>query len=61
MANENGVYLAFDVVRTAPAAFQFRTYAGQRGTNHSRTSGDPRLVGKQYGNLAEVSFGTFHS
>jgi hypothetical protein len=61
VANENGVYLAFDVVRTAPATFEFRTYAGQRGTNHSRTSGDPRLVGKQYGNLAEASFGTFHS
>jgi hypothetical protein len=61
VANENGVYLVFDVVRTAPATFQFRTYAGQRGTNHSRTSGDPRLVGKQYGNLAEASFGTFHS
>ena len=61
IAKENGVYLAFDVVRTAPATFQFRTYAGQRGTNHSRTSGDPRLVGKQYGNLAEASFGTFHS
>ena len=49
------------MVRTAPATFQFRTYAGQRGTDHSRTSGDPRLVGKQYGNLAEASFGTFHS
>ena len=61
VANENGVYLAFDVVRTAPATFEFRTYAGQRGTDHSRTSGDPRLVGKQYGNLAEASFGTFHS
>ena len=61
VANENGVYLVFDVVRTAPATFQFRTYAGQRGTDHSRTSGDPRLVGKQYGNLAEASFGAFHS
>jgi hypothetical protein len=61
IANENGVYLAFDVVRTAPATFQFRTYAGQRGTDHSRTSGDPRLVGKQYGNLDEATFGTFHS
>jgi hypothetical protein len=61
VANENGVYLVFDVVRTAPATFQFRTYAGQRGTDHSRTSGDPRLVGKQYGNLDEAAFGTFHS
>ena len=60
-AKENGVYLVFDVVRTAPATFRFRTYAGQRGTDHSRTSGDPRLVGKQYGNLDEATFGTFHS
>ena len=61
LANEGGVYLAFDVVRTAPGTFQFRTYAGQRGTNHSRTSGDPRLVGKQYGNLSEAAFGTYHA
>jgi hypothetical protein len=61
LANEGGVYLAFDVVRTAPATFQFRTYAGQRGTAHSRTSGDPRLVGKKYGNFSEARFGTYHS
>ena len=48
IAKENGVYLVFDVVRTAPATFRFRTYAGQRGTDHSRTSGDPRLVGKHF-------------
>ena len=61
LASEGGVYLAFDVVRTAPGSFQFRTYAGQRGTDHSRTSGDPRLVGKKYGNFSEASFGTYHS
>jgi hypothetical protein len=61
LAKEGGVYLAFDVVRTAPATFQFRTYAGQRGTDHSRTSGDPRLVGKKYGNLSDATFGTYHS
>ena len=61
LAKEGGVYLAFDVVRTAPGTFQFRTYAGQRGADHSRTSGDPRLVGKKYGNLSEASFGTYHS
>ena len=61
IAKENGVYLAFDVVRAAAATFQFRTYAGQRGTDHSRTSGDPRLVGKQYGNLSEATFGTYRS
>ena len=58
---QNNVWLGFDVVRTAPGAFEFRTYTGQRGVNHSRTSGDPRLVGKQYGNLSEATFGTYHA
>lgn len=60
LANEGGVKLCFDVVRTAPGAFEFRTYTGQRGQNHGRLSGDPRLVGKQYGNLSEESFGAYH-
>lgn len=60
-ANKNGVYLAFDVVRTGPGAFMFQTFSGQRGANHGRTSGDPRLVGKKYGNLSEASFGTYHA
>jgi hypothetical protein len=58
---KNGVWLGFDVIRTAPGAFEFRTYTGQRGQNHGRASGDPRLVGRQYGNLSEASFGTYHS
>ena len=57
----NDVWLGFDVVRTAPGVFEFRTYTGQRGQNHGRASGDPRLVGKQYGNLSEATFGTYHS
>ncbi len=57
----NNVWLGFDVVRTAPGAFEFRTYTGQRGVNHSRTSGDPRLVGKQYGNLSKPTFGTYRA
>lgn len=60
LATEAGVWLGFDVVRTAPGAFEFRTYTGQRGQNHGRASGDPRLVGKQYGNLSEATFGTYH-
>lgn len=60
-ANEAGVWVGFDVVRTAPGAFEFRTYTGQRGQDHSRTSGDPRFVGKQYGNLSEAKFGTYHA
>jgi len=61
LAGEGGVFLAFDVVRTQPATFEFRTYTGQRGINHGRTSGDPRLVGKQYGNLSEATFGVYHA
>jgi len=48
-------------VRTAPGTFEFRTYTGQRGQNHGRSSGDPRLVGKQYGNLSQATFGTYHA
>jgi len=57
----NDVWLGFDVVRTAPGTFEFRTYTGQRGQNHGRASGDPRLVGKQYGNLSQAVFGTYHA
>ena len=61
LATEAGVWLGFDVVRTAPGAFEFRTYTGQRGQDHGRASGDPRLVGRQYGNLSEATFGTYHA
>ena len=58
---KNSIWLGFDVVRTAPGVFEFRTYTGQRGQDHGRASGDPRLVGKQYGNLSRATFGTYHS
>ena len=58
---KNDVWLGFDVVRTAPGEFEFRTYTGQRGQDHSRTSGDPRMVGKQYGNFSQPTFGTYHA
>jgi len=58
---KNGIWLGFDVIRTAPGTFEFRTYTGQRGQNHGRASGDPRLVGRQYGNLSEAAFGTYHA
>lgn len=60
-ANENGVWLGFDVVRTAPGTFEFRTYTTCRGQDHGRASGDPRLVGRQYGNLSEATFGSYHA
>ena len=60
-STEEGTKLFFDVVRTAPATFEFRTYTGQRGRNHGRDSGDIRLVGRDYGNLFEAEFGTYHN
>ena len=61
LANENGDYLAFDVVRTNPCEFEFRTYEGQRGKDHTRDSGDPRLVSRKAGNLIEAKFITDHT
>ena len=61
LADENGDYLAFDVVRTNPCEFELRTYHGQRGRDHSRDSGDPRLVSVKTGNLLEVDFVTDHT
>lgn len=48
-----GTYLAFDVVWTG-SLFEFRTYAGQRGVDHSSDSGQPVLIGPDFGNLADV-------
>jgi len=58
---KNDIWLGFDVVRTAPGVFEFRTYTGQRGQNHGRYSGDARMVGKNYGNLSGAKFGTYHT
>lgn len=58
---DNDIWLGFDVVRTAAGVFEFRTYTGQRGVNHNRYSGDPRMVGKQYGNFSQATFGTYHA
>lgn len=59
-ATEQGTYTCFDVVRTSPCNFEFRTYTGQRGVDHGRTSGDVRLVGEIYGNLEDARLGTYH-
>lgn len=55
-----GTYLAFDVVRVSTGVFEFRTYVGQRGVDHSQGSGDVRLVSRDYGNLLEPTFITSH-
>lgn len=50
-----GTYIAFDIFASGPRAFQFRTFAGQRGIDHRFTSGqNPVLIGPEYGNLADV-------
>jgi hypothetical protein len=54
-ARNAGEYLCFDVVRTSRNEFQFRTYFGQRGNDHTFGSGDPRYIGPSYGNLSEPS------
>ncbi len=60
-ATEKGTHTSFDIVRTGAMAFEFRTYVGQRGADHSRTSGDVRLVGENYGNLENAILSTIHS
>ena len=60
-ATEKGTHTSFDVVRTGVNQFEFRTYIGQRGEDHSRTSGDIRLVGEAYGNLENAILSTIHS
>jgi hypothetical protein len=56
-----GTRTYFDVVRTGIAKFAFRTYTGQRGQDHGRSSGDIRHVSEQAGNFDDIKFGTYHS
>lgn len=60
-ATEKGLHTSFDIVRTGVMEFEFRTYTGQRGVDHSRASGDPRFVGEDYGNLKDAILSRIHS
>lgn len=60
-STEDGTYLCFDVVRTARNAFEFRTYTGQRGRDHTQDSGDMRHIGQAYGNLSKPALVLFDS
>jgi hypothetical protein len=54
MANDSlqkGTYLAFDVVYVSPGVLEFRTYTGQRGVNHGRTSGNQVLISRERKNF----------
>lgn len=53
-AYNQGVYMAYDCVRTAPGESLFITYIGQRGTDHGSTSGDIRLFSLETGNLSKA-------
>lgn len=51
-AYNQGTYMVYDCVRTAPGESLFTTYIGQRGTDHGSTSGDIRLFSIETGNLS---------
>lgn len=60
LATDRGTYSCFDVVRAARNTFQFRTYTGQRGLDHtSGGSAGLRLIGPQYGNLQNAKIVLF--
>lgn len=48
-----GTYASFDVVRTAPATFEFRVFLGARGMDHSATSTAPVIVSREHHNLSQ--------
>lgn len=51
----NGIYCTFDVVRTAPAEFEYRVFLGPRGVDHSADSTQPVIVSEERYNLANAS------
>jgi hypothetical protein len=62
-----GVYLAWDIVCTAPPssggaiAFALRTYTLQRGLDHRVSSNQPILIGPDFGNLDDIELGFIHT
>lgn len=54
-SRQAGTYLAFDTVWTG-SLYEFRTYTGQRGVDHTADSGDPVFVGPDFGNLTDVEY-----
>lgn len=56
-ARDNSEFLYFDITYNhTTKRFNFQTYIGQRGTDHSRTTGtDLVLLSPEWGNLAQVT------
>lgn len=48
---QRGTYLAFDTEYVSSAMMEFRTYAGQRGINHGRTSNNPVIINESRSSL----------
>ena len=60
MAKDLGTDTFFDIERSSPGNFVFKTYTDYRGIDHTASSGDFRPVGRDYGNLANVKIGECH-
>ncbi len=59
LSEQKGTYLAFDIVRTGRAQFEFKTYIGQRGKD---LTGDNKLVlSKDFKNLVEPELSYINS
>lgn len=56
LSYQRGTYLVFDLIKTGEAAYQFRTYVGQRGTDRTSTSKNSILIGDQYGNFSDPKY-----
>lgn len=50
---QQGTNLSFDVVYAGPTTLEFRTYTGQRGINHGKTSGNQVLISRDRKNMEE--------
>jgi hypothetical protein len=50
-SSQDGINIYFDLVRTSPAHFEFRTYANMRGVDHSASSAHPVIASTALGNL----------
>ena len=56
----NPIYLAFDLVWTGNG-LEFRTYTGQRGSDRRQTSGNPLVIGPDFGNMATIEADEDHT
>lgn len=58
---EAGTYLSFDLVNVGAAAFEFRTYTGQRGADHGLAGGNILEFSKGAGNVSSLIYREDHS